>query len=299
MPLVGDFNGDGRDDIATFTRGAAGRRLRRPVQRVSRSWAPAVKWHDYFAVGSEIPAVGDFNGDGRDDIATFTRGATGDVYVALSNGSGFVGTGCEVARLLPRRHRDPAGRRLQRRRQGRHRDLHPRRRRRRLRRPVHRLAASSAPAGSGTTTSASAPRVPPSATSTATARTTSSPSPAAAPATSTSPCPPARASSAPAGSGTTTSASAARSPSSATSTATAGTTSPPSPAAAPATSTSPCPTALAASPAPACGGTTGSPPAPRFPSRACSGDLGARRPSCEQDGRRLPVIEQSGVPAGP
>ena len=36
---------------------------------------------------------GDFNGDGKDDIVTFTRGPAADVYVALSNGSRFVGTG--------------------------------------------------------------------------------------------------------------------------------------------------------------------------------------------------------------
>ncbi|MFI5491773.1 FG-GAP repeat domain-containing protein [Actinoplanes sp. NPDC051859] len=91
-PLVGDFNGDGRDDIATFTRGAAADvyvALSNGSSFIGTGW----KWHNYFAAGSEIPAVGDFNGDGRDDIATFTRGAAADVYVALSNGSSFVGTG--------------------------------------------------------------------------------------------------------------------------------------------------------------------------------------------------------------
>lgn len=48
-------------------------------------------WHDFFCIGAEVCAVGDFNGDGRDDIATFirdTKGDTGqgDVYVALSVG---------------------------------------------------------------------------------------------------------------------------------------------------------------------------------------------------------------------
>lgn len=40
-----------------------------------------------------FPAVGDFNGDGLDDVATFTRGTSGDVYAVLSGGSRFVGTG--------------------------------------------------------------------------------------------------------------------------------------------------------------------------------------------------------------
>jgi hypothetical protein len=92
IPAVGDFNGDGRDDIATFTRGAAAD----VYVALSTGYSFAgtgVKWHNYFAVGAEIPAVGDFNGDGRDDIATFTRGAAADVYVARSTGSSFVGTG--------------------------------------------------------------------------------------------------------------------------------------------------------------------------------------------------------------
>ena len=38
---------------------------------------------------------GDFNGDRRTDIVTFTRGSAADVYVALSNGSRFVGTGVD------------------------------------------------------------------------------------------------------------------------------------------------------------------------------------------------------------
>ena len=51
------------------------------------------KWHNWFSIYDEIPLVGDFNGDGKDDIATFTRGNRGDVYVALSSGQDFRGTG--------------------------------------------------------------------------------------------------------------------------------------------------------------------------------------------------------------
>jgi hypothetical protein len=92
LPLVGDFNGDGKDDIATFTRGETadvfvalsdGRRF------VQNGW----KWHDHFAIGAERPAVGDVNGDGRDDIVTFTGGAAADVYVSLSDGTKFVQDG--------------------------------------------------------------------------------------------------------------------------------------------------------------------------------------------------------------
>ncbi|MBA3490363.1 MAG: VCBS repeat-containing protein [Longispora sp.] len=92
IPMVGDFNGDGKDDIVTFTRGSAADVY--VALSNGRSFAgTSVKWHDFFAVNNEIPAIGDFNGDGKADLATFTRGNTGDVYVALSNGSGFTGTG--------------------------------------------------------------------------------------------------------------------------------------------------------------------------------------------------------------
>jgi hypothetical protein len=50
-------------------------------------------WHSFFAVDTrETPFLGDFNGDGRSDIITFTRNnprAFGDVYVALSTGADF------------------------------------------------------------------------------------------------------------------------------------------------------------------------------------------------------------------
>ena len=89
VPAVGDFNGDGKDDIATFTRGDRGDvfvSLSDGTRFVQDAW----KWHDHFAVGGEFPAVGDFNGDGRDDIVTFTRGDLGDVSVSFSDGTRFV-----------------------------------------------------------------------------------------------------------------------------------------------------------------------------------------------------------------
>jgi hypothetical protein len=91
IPLVGDFNGDGKDDIATFTRGAAAD-VFVALSTGSGFSGTTVKWHDWFAAHSEVPAVGDFNGDGKDDIATFTRGSAGDVFVATSTGTGFSGT---------------------------------------------------------------------------------------------------------------------------------------------------------------------------------------------------------------
>ncbi|MDX8048586.1 DUF2961 domain-containing protein [Lentzea sp. BCCO 10_0798] len=91
IPLTGDFDGDGRADVATFTRGRSAK-VFVSLSDGSRFVQDAWRWHGFFAAGDEIPLVGDFNGDGRDDIVTFTRGDGGDVYVALSTGSSFAGT---------------------------------------------------------------------------------------------------------------------------------------------------------------------------------------------------------------
>ncbi|MEV7041969.1 FG-GAP-like repeat-containing protein [Amycolatopsis sp. NPDC051061] len=91
FPAVGDFNGDGKDDIAVFTRGTAAD-VYVALSDGTKFVGDAVKWHDFFGLGDELPTVGDFNGDGKDDIATFARGTTGDVFVALSDGTRFSGT---------------------------------------------------------------------------------------------------------------------------------------------------------------------------------------------------------------
>lgn len=86
-PVAGDFNGDGRDDIASFHRGTSGDLY--VALSTGSGFAGSVKWHEYFSTGNEVPAVGDFDGDGRDDVATFQRGSAADVWVALSTGSAF------------------------------------------------------------------------------------------------------------------------------------------------------------------------------------------------------------------
>ena len=97
IPMTGDFNGDGKADAISFVRGESG-----PAQgdvfvalSTGAAFQAGAKWHEFFCIFGEIPAVGDFNGDGKDDIATFVRGTNtagavqGDVIVALSNGAGF------------------------------------------------------------------------------------------------------------------------------------------------------------------------------------------------------------------
>ncbi|MEU6076370.1 VCBS repeat domain-containing M23 family metallopeptidase [Micromonospora sp. NPDC047074] len=91
-PALGDVNGDGRDDIITFTQGPATASDVIVALSTGTTFGASQKWHDLFAVGTEQPRVGDINGDGRDDIVTFTCNADADVYAAVSNGTGFVGT---------------------------------------------------------------------------------------------------------------------------------------------------------------------------------------------------------------
>ncbi|MEV6907718.1 trypsin-like serine protease [Amycolatopsis sp. NPDC051071] len=91
IPAVGDFDGDGKDDIAVFTRGT-GADVYVANSNGVRFVGNAVKWHDNFAYGAELPAIGDFTGDGKADIVTYTRGTRADVYVGASDGAKFVGT---------------------------------------------------------------------------------------------------------------------------------------------------------------------------------------------------------------
>jgi hypothetical protein len=93
VPGVGDFNGDGRDDIVAFKRGSSPD-VYVALSRRSHFDGKAI-WHHYFAADNEIPGVGDFDGDRRDDIVTFKRRSS-NVYVALSTGSQFSGTGSDA-----------------------------------------------------------------------------------------------------------------------------------------------------------------------------------------------------------
>ena len=85
VPLVGDFNGDGYSDAAAAARGVTGDLS--VALSYGRGFIPARMWGDAVAFESQIPLVGDVNGDHRDDVIAVTRNNTGDVFVALSDGS--------------------------------------------------------------------------------------------------------------------------------------------------------------------------------------------------------------------
>ena len=54
------------------------------------SFGPGTLWHHDFCYRDEVCRTGDFDGDGKDDVATFLRANDGDVFVAVSDGDSFV-----------------------------------------------------------------------------------------------------------------------------------------------------------------------------------------------------------------
>jgi PKD repeat protein len=90
-PMTGDFNGDGLCDIITFTRdnpNAVGDVY--VALSDGTQFGDNTFWNDWFAVSpDETVVIGDFNGDGMDDIATRLGKSTKQVYVSLSYGYGM------------------------------------------------------------------------------------------------------------------------------------------------------------------------------------------------------------------
>src|SRR4051812_35371415 len=66
VPVAGDWNGDGRDDIGTFNPATATWSLRYGASAGTPDAGVFV-----FGKRGALPVVGDWNGDGRDDIGVY------------------------------------------------------------------------------------------------------------------------------------------------------------------------------------------------------------------------------------
>ncbi|NPV72506.1 MAG: DUF2334 domain-containing protein [Pelotomaculum sp.] len=85
--LAGDFDGDLKDDLLFWD---GGKNTAYVMQSDGRSFLPAVPWLEKWQEGGSLTALaGDFNGDGKSDLALH-EGASGTVQVVLSDGRKFV-----------------------------------------------------------------------------------------------------------------------------------------------------------------------------------------------------------------
>ncbi|MDB5384677.1 MAG: hypothetical protein JWM11_323 [Planctomycetaceae bacterium] len=81
VPVVGDWNGDGKDDIGTFDRNTTTWTLRDSTN----TGGPDTVFK--FGTPGSIPVVGDWNGDGTDDIGVFDpSNQTWSLHIGASSG---------------------------------------------------------------------------------------------------------------------------------------------------------------------------------------------------------------------
>lgn len=90
IPLIGDFNGDQLDDVASFAQQSSHKVF--VALSNGKALNDKTQWKTKFAVEGEQVAVGDFNGDGKDDLASLTHNLARQIYISLSNGSSFENT---------------------------------------------------------------------------------------------------------------------------------------------------------------------------------------------------------------
>ena len=96
IPLFGDFDGNGSDDLARVTQKAESGVGPAPVyvSLFNRGFGDFSVWHKFFSLDGELPLVGDFNGDRKDDMVSFVQKAqagvgSAPVWVSLSQGTRF------------------------------------------------------------------------------------------------------------------------------------------------------------------------------------------------------------------
>ena len=90
-PIVGDFDGDGKDDIGVYRYGSYPNWFTKVSGsndiRTGLTWA--ISWGN---PGGDTPIVGDFDGDGKDDIGIYRYGSYPNWFVKASN-TGDICTG--------------------------------------------------------------------------------------------------------------------------------------------------------------------------------------------------------------